>query len=239
MNDLKDPGPGGIIRTRRPMWGKGIKEGIFQLNIQDITKNNINDTAVIVQWMNHIAGVDDSTMGTLRSGGPDRLTGQEFQGTRQSAVGRLMRMSKIMSLMGMQDIAYMFACHTQQLMSQSTYIKTTGDWEKTLRDQFGKVDNGHVKVDPLQMQVDFDIIARDGSMPGQQSVGSWLTLYKMLVENPDSARDFNMFNMFKHIATEMGAKNIEDFAKRGAEVTVAPDEDVMRQVEKGNLKAVT
>jgi len=237
MNDLRSPEPGKLIRTRRPAWGKGVKDGVHQLAVQDITQQNIGDTGWIVNWMNHVSGVDESMMGSLRQGGPERLTGQEFAGTRQSAMSRLNRMAHIIGLQGMQDIAYFFAMHTQQLMTQETYVKATGRWEEDLRKEYGK-DKDRVKVDPYSLNIDFDIISRDGSVSGSQNVQAWIQLYQMMLENPATAQNFDTVRIFKHIARELGAKNANDFVRQGVKAQVMDDGQVQEEVRKGNLQPV-
>ena len=120
INDLKDPEPGKLIRLRRPAWGRGVDKVVQQLQVNDITRQNIADSAYITQWMDRISGADQSMMGALRQGGPERLTKSEFQGTRGSAVSRLQRIAMLTSMQFMQDISYMFAIHTQQYLSKET-----------------------------------------------------------------------------------------------------------------------
>ena len=45
-----------------------------------------------------------------------------------------------------------------------------------------------------------------------------------------------MVNIFRHLATLMGAKNIKDFVVKNP--TVAPDEVVQKEAQKGNLVPV-
>lgn len=240
VKDLEDPEPGGIIRTRRPMWGKGVKDGIAQLNVQDVTRGNIADTSFIVNWMNHVGGVDEAMMGSLRQGGPERLTGAEFSGTRQSAMGRLTRMAMVMSMMGMHDIGYLFASHTQQLMSKETYVKATGKWEELLRKEYGQ-ESQQIKVSPFDLLIDYDVVNRDGGIPGNQDTNAWLSVMKMIMENPEAATEFDLPRIFQHLVREMGAKNVQDFLKKTGPVSppqVVPDEEVMAQVQAGNLKPI-
>jgi len=72
INDLKDPEPGKLIRLRRPAWGRGVDKVVQQLNVNDITRNNIGDSGYITQWMDRISGADQSMQGALRTGGPER-----------------------------------------------------------------------------------------------------------------------------------------------------------------------
>jgi len=137
----------------------------------------------------------------------------------------------------MQDIAYFFAMHTQQLMTQETYVKATGRWEEDLRKEYGK-DKDRVKVDPYSLNIDFDIISRDGSVSGSQNVQAWIQLYQMMLENPATAQNFDTVRIFKHIARELGAKNANDFVRQGVKAQVMDDGQVQEEVRKGNLQPV-
>ena len=236
VRDLKDPKPGKLIRTRRPAWGKGVKDGVMQLVVNDITRSNIADTSWIVQWMNYVSGVDEAMMGALRKGGPERLTGTEFQGTRAAALGRLKRMSDVISLQAMVDIGYFFAYHTQELMSNETYVRATGRWQDVLLKEYG---SDFVKVSPEDLDVDFDVVPREGNVPGQQSAQAWIQLLQVLLSNEEVYRTFDIVRIVKHIARELGAKDVEAFVRKTPiEPHLMPDEQVVREAEKGNLRPV-
>jgi len=228
--DLKDPQPGKLIRLRRPAWGKGVKDVVQQLTVNDITRANIADSSVIVQWMQKIGGADESMMGSLRQGGPERLTGQEFQGTRAGAVSRLERVAKVIGLQGMHDIAYMFASHAQQLMSKDTYVNTIGQWQSDLTEVYGDVSK--IKVTPYDLLVNYDVVCNDGSIPGGSDVKAWIRMYDILAKNPEVGKQFDMVRVFEHIAMEMGAKNVQNFRIKPK---IVPDEVAMREREKGNI----
>jgi len=237
INDMKDPEPGKLIRLRRPAWGRGVDKVVQQLQVTDITKGNITDSVYITQWMDRISGADQSMMGQQRQGGPERLTKGEFQGTRRSGVARLQRLAMIVSTQFMQDIGYMFAIHTQQYLSKSTFVKIAGPKQEELTRLFGEANQGRIPVGPFDLAIDYDVIARDGSIPGGNFSEIWLELYKIIATDPDLRQEYDSFRIFEYIATELGAKNIQDF-KRAANQTqpvVRPDEDVMREVDKGNL----
>lgn len=235
MNDLKSPKAGKLIRMRRPGWGKGVKDAVQQLKVEDITRQNIGDVNWIVSFMNHVSGVDEAMMGSLRQGGPERLTGTEFSGTRSSALSRLERMAMVVSLQAMQDIGYFFASHTQQLMSQETYVSTAGEWEEVLQKEYGKT--GKIPVSPFDLAIDWDVIVRDGSTPGGQDAGAWRALLADMLKVPEVHNQFDIVRIFKHVARTMGAKNVEDFVRKNQQVQARTmdDETVMREAERGNL----
>lgn len=236
INDLKDPEPGKLIRLRRPAWGRGVDKVVQQLQVNDITRGNIADSVYITQWMDRIAGADQSMMGQLRTGGPERLTKGEFQGTRSGGIARLQRMAMIIGMQFMQPIANMFAVHTQQYMKQETYVKSIGGHQEKLEKIFGR--DQLIKVDPFDIAVNYDIIAHDGSIPGGNFSEIWIELYKIIVADPSLRRQYDDFRIFEYIATELGAKNIQQFRRQGEspiQPQVMDDESVIKEADKGNL----
>ncbi len=238
INDLKDPQPGKLIRLRRPAWGRGVDKAVQQLAVQDITRANISDSAYITQWMDRISGADQSMQGALRQGGPERLTGAEFTGTRNSAISRLQRLAMIIGLQFMQDIGTMFAVHTQQYMTQETSIKITGPYEDELKKVFGDVSSA--KVSPFDISINYDVIVRDGSIPGGNFSDSWLQLFKTIGTSPELSQQFDVVRIFTYIAQQLGAKNVEDFRKNVDRIqpTTMPDDQVRQQVQAGNMVPV-
>jgi hypothetical protein len=236
INDLKDPEPGKLIRLRRPAWGRGVDKAVQQLTVTDITRNNIADSAYITQWMDKISGADQSMMGSLRQGGPERLTSSEFQGTRGSAISRLQHVAMIIGTQFMQDIGYMFAVHAQQYTSEETYVKLVGRNQEKFAEIFGK-GTERTPVTPFDLAIDYDVIVRDGSIPGGNFSQVWVQLYDIISKSPELMQEFDMFRIFCYIATELGAKNIEDFKRSASRIqpTVMGNEETLRQVEKGNM----
>ncbi len=231
IEDVKKPGAGKIIRTRRPAWGRGTKDVIQQLGVTDITRGHIADSSWIVQWMQKIGGADDAAMGSLRQGGPERLTSNEFSGTQAGAASRLARIARIIGLQSMQDMAYMFASHTQQLMSQELYAKTTGRWQEVLSNDYANaIQNGKMKITPHDLIVEYDVKGHDGSVPGSNFSEGWIRYFEILTKDPEIRADFDIPKLFKYIARNMGAKNVEEFVK----IKVKPDEEILRAQERGN-----
>lgn len=238
IEDLKDPKPGKLIRLRRPAWGRGVDKVVQQLAITDITRANIADSAYITQWMDRISGADQSMQGALRMSGPERLTMGEFQGTRSSAVSRLQRLAMLIGVQFMQDIGTLFAAHTQQYMSQDTYVKIVGKYEQQLNSVFGKKER--VRVTPYDLAISYDLIVRDGSIPGGNFSQSWIELFKVIGTTPELMQQFDITRIFMYIANQFGAKNVEDFKRTvdQTNVNVLPDNIVESQARAGNFVPV-
>lgn len=238
--DLQDGKPGGLIRMRRQAWGQGkVRDAIHQLQINDVTRGNVADVGWMINSMQTLMGTDDAAMGSLRQGGPDRLTKAEFQGTASGAVSRLERIARVVGLQAMQDIGTFFAEHTQQIMSEDTYVKITGSWQEVLMQEFeGSISRGRMKISPYDLDVNYDVLVRDGSIPGGNYSEVWTQMFNILSQQPELAQHFDMVRIFKHIARNAGAKNVNDFIRRGGgniSQQVLPDEQVQSQVQAGNL----
>jgi len=235
INDIKDPKPGKLIRLRKPGWGKGVDKAVQQLAVNDITRQNIGDSAYITGWMDRISGADQSMSGSLRQSGPERLTGAEFQGTRGSAISRLQRLAMIISYQFMQDMGHFFAVHAQQYMTKETYVKVVGRNQEKLEGIFGAGESA--KVTPFDLAIDYDIIVRDGSVPGGNFSDAWIQLFQIIGSSEELTKEFDITRIFTHIATQLGAKNVEDFKRNVNRIqpTTMPDEEVMREAERGNL----
>ena len=234
MEDLKDPQPGKLIRLRRPAWGRGVDKVVQQLQVNDITRANIADSSYITGWMDRISGADQSMQGSMRQGGPERLTGAEFQGTRSSAISRLQRLAMIISTQFMQDLGTMFAVHTQQYMSQDTFVRITGRSAEKLTKIFGKP---NARVTPQDLMVSYDLIVRDGAIPGGNFSDAWIQMFKIIGTTPELAQQFDITRIFMYIAQQLGAKNVEDFRRNvnQTQMTSMPDGQVQQQVQAGNL----
>jgi hypothetical protein len=236
INDLKDPQPGKLIRLRRPAWGRGVDKVVQQLQVNDITRLNISDSAYITQWMDRISGADQSMQGSLRMSGPERLTGAEFSGTRSSAVSRLQRLAMIIGMQFMQDVGTQFAVHTQQYMSQDAYIAIIGRYSDALQKNFG-AGKTRGRVSPSDLAINYDMIVRDGSIPGGNFSQNWIELFKTIGTSPELSQQFDVVRIFTYIAQQLGAKNVEDFRRNLNRIQAVqmPDDQVQQQVQAGNM----
>ena len=235
INDLKDPRPGALIRLRRPAWGRGVDKVVKQLVVNDITRANMSDASYITQIMDRTSGADQSMQGSLRQSGPERLTSAEFKGTRGSSISRLQHISMLIGMQFMQDIGTMFAVHSQQYMTQDAFVRIIGRSTESLKSIFG--DKQSARVSLYDISVNYDLIVRDGSIPGGNFSNAWIELFKVIGTSPELTQQFDITRIFMYIAQQLGAKNVDDF-KRNLNRTQAqtmPDEQVQQQVQAGNM----
>ena len=72
---------------------------------------------------------------------------------------------------------------------------------------------------------------RDGSIPGANFSEVWMRMFDAFGKYPELAKEFDIVRIFKHIARNSGAKNVDDFVK----VKVVPDEQIEQQVQARNI----
>lgn len=235
MKDLANPSPGKLIRMRRSAWGRGVKDAVVQLNIADITQNSVPEISSVMELMQRVSGAIDSVQG-IPSGG-ERKSAAEYQGLSRAAVSRLEKMSRIIGMQVMRDLGYMFASHTQQMMTKATYVKAIGEWGFELEKEFGPALNGQrYPVNLEDIMVDFDVVAEYGTMPGSQDPNTWKDILQMIGTSPILSSQLDAQRVFAHFARLSGAKEISSFmvTQGGIRPQVVSDTHAMAQANAGN-----
>lgn len=238
MNDLRKPGPGKLVRTRRAAWGKGVQNAVMQLSVNDITRNHMADAGIVMDIMQRSSSASDALQGIVRKGS-ERRSATEYRDTRMGALSRMARAAKIASIMGLYDLAYMIASQTQQLMNQSIYVNFYGRHQEELQAEYGEQVTG-MAITPDMISLDYGVLPHDGTMELGEYAETWTNLYQILATNPAIGRGFDMVRIFKHIARMLGAKNVNDFVQKGGNLKIktAQDEEVLDEVAAGNLIAL-
>ena len=246
MADLADPQPGKLIRMRRSAWGRGVENAVKQLVVNDITAGHTRDGQYLVDLMQRVTAATDALSGMMRTGG-ERVTAEETQYVRGSALSRLTKAAKVVSLQAMSDIGYQFAMNTQQLMTKDMWVRTVGDWEQLLASEYGlnpqdvAPNAGRVKVSPEQLNIDFDINVKDGSVMSGDNPQLWQNLFQTIVTQPALFQSLDVVRIFKHVARIMGAKDINEFVLKAGplpQVQPADQSQIEQQAQQGNLVAL-
>jgi len=242
IHDVANPGPGKIIRTRRQAWGRGVKDAVMQLAVSDVTGGHMQDTGYITQLIRETVGSQDAVSG-IRRRTSERVSAAEAIATTRGAMSRLEKSAKITSIQAHQDIAYQMAWNTRQLMTEDEYAKILGDWVEVLAEDFGidtSIGKGRVAVSPKDLNIDFDVMPHDGTIPGGGDPETWIRIFQIAATNEQLSNELDMVRLFKHGARMAGAKNLNDFVRRGGNINaqVMPDRQVESEVQAGNLVPV-
>jgi hypothetical protein len=240
MDDLKNPEPGKLIRLRRSVWGRGVESAVKQLAVTDITRNNVTDASMIMDLMKATSGSVDAVSG-LRRKTSERVTAEEVRGDRYGGLSRLERLAKVAGWMAFRDLGMMMASQTQQLMTQETYIKVEGQWQDVLRQEYGITDN-RMPVTPFDILVNYDVMVRDGSIPGGNYADIWTQMLPQILQDPEVRQRMDVIRVIKHMMRSLGAKDVNQFDRKQPlppagqmQMQVQPDEQVMQQAQAGNL----
>jgi hypothetical protein len=92
-----------------------------------------------------------------------------------------------------------------------------------------------VLVTPYDLLINFDVQVRDGSLPVSGQGELWLEMFRIISSNEALLQRFDIVRIFKHIARELGAKNVDNFE---IQPVIQPDEVVQKQVAAGQLRPI-
>lgn len=252
LNDLKTPGPGKLIRTRRSAWGRGVKDAMAQFPVTDVTSNHVRDIDFVAQLVQQVTGASDILQGVQRRTS-ERVTRAEVVSTQTAALSRIERGARVGAMMAHSDLAYMMASQTQQLMRRDMVVKTTGRWQEQLMMEYGMFTSGNgqfLPVRPIDIQVDFDVLPQDAPMKGQQYVDSWMNLLGQLTQNPALALGYDIPRILKHVARLTGVNDLINFTVPmgmasgmagpipPTQTQVVPDDVLAQRVQSGRYAAI-
>ena len=232
MNDVTDTKYGMVARLRPSAWGRGVKDVLEQLPVNDVTKNHINDIGFLMQ-LDSLVFTSNQSKGVQDRRG-ERVSASEARDTRMSFLSRMEKSAKLANLQGHYDIAYQFASNTIQLIEEEQVVKLTGDYRRVLAEEYN-IDAKMLKVSPESLQVGFDVIPNDGSLQGGEYADVWERLMNNAAAHPDLFQQVDFVQVWKHIARLLGAKNVGDFMKRPLKSHVQDEETLAERQRKGNI----
>ena len=97
-----------------------------------------------------------------------------------------------------------------------------------------------MKVDPSQVDINYDTVIHDGTVEIGERAESWATLFQILASQPAVGSGFDMVRVFKHLARMLGAKNVNEFIQKGGGVNIRAmqTQEVLNQAKQGNLTPI-
>lgn len=220
MQDLKNPGPGKIIRLKRSAYGQDVKTALHQLQVQDVTANHMASMEVFLRMGDTLAAVNDNLRGIQDSG--SRKTATEVRTAGEAGASRLAARARYISAQGMVDLAEQMSLNIQQLMTMEFYLQVVG--AKGLQNP--------IPISPQMVAGDFYYPVNDGTLPLDKTavLGVWKEIWMAIVSNPLLSAKYDAGKIFEYIAEIGGAKNIGQF-----QISAAPDASVAEGVTNGTL----
>lgn len=221
MQDLKNPGPGKIIRLKRQAYGQDVKSALTQLAVQDVTSGHMQSMELFLKMGDTLAAVNDNLRGIQDSGG--RKTATEVRTAGEAGASRLAARARLISAQGMVDLAEQMSLNIQQFMSMTFFLQVVGI----------KGANHPVPIAPDMVAGDFYYPVNDGTLPLDKTaiLGVWKEIWMAISTNPLLSQQYDGGKIFEYLAELGGAKNIGQF-----KIKMAPDATVEAGVNDGTLK---
>lgn len=199
MQDLKDPGPGKIVRLKASAFGRDVKGVISQLPVMDVTGGHLRDMDVIVRLGHMMMGLNDNLLGLHHSGG--RKTATEVRTAGEAGVSRLAAMARVVSAQGMVELVNQMVVNIQQWLDPGFGLELMGD------------DGQLIVASPERLAGDFHYPIHDGTLPLDRValLEVWQSIVLGIAKDPELRRVFNLPKIVEYVAELGGAKNISAF----------------------------
>lgn len=222
-----------IIRLKESMMGADVRQAIYQLPVQDVTRGHITDIQVLFGINERITGVSDNMMGTQDTGG--RKTATEIRTASGAAGSRLAFTNRMISAQQMIPLAEMMTLNNQQYLSDDFFLQVTGEAGA----------KAPIRITPDMLVGDFYFPQHDGTLPLDRvaMLDVWKEIMGLILQAPVLQQKYDLGRVFEHVADLGGARNIETMRNAGitpsTPVMPQPDEAVERQADAGNLVPLT
>ena len=214
MRDLKESGPGRLIRLTPEAYGTDVRTAVMQFPVVDITRQHLASLAQVIELMQRVTGVTDNLMGIVYPGG--RKTATEVRTSSSFGVNRLRTVAEYFSAVGWAPLAQVLVQNSQQYYTATQKMRVVGD----LAEGAGNF----IEVSPESIQGFFDFIPVDGTLPVDRfaQANLWKEILIGLGQSPILAQQYDMGRIFAWMAQLAGLKNINQF-----KIDVAPDSSVL------------
>ena len=222
--DLKSPAPNKCIRVRPKAYGVDVSMYLKQLDVRDVTSNNVNDIQMLTRIGDSLSAVNENYRGLQDSGG--RKTATEIRATIEAATSRLASQAQYISATGMQDLGVQWSLNNQQYLTQSFETQVLG--------ADGML--ASVVISPESINGDFYFPIHDGSLPIDKVAlfDIWTQVLQFTQGDQEIRSTFSLPKIFEFVAKLGGAENIDQFKiQQGGDPAM-----LAQQAQMGNLVPV-
>lgn len=238
MQDVTTPQPGRLIRIKREFYDdpQAFEKAVKQLQVTDVTRTHMGDIAGLVDMAQRVAAAPENLQGIIS--GRDRTLGEQ-QMAMNSATSRLRAELQLAWVSGVVPWTRQRISNVQQYMSEERWVKIVGKWPQThgVPPQYP-----FLRVGPQDVLGQFTYQVIDGVVRASDQVAKTMTeLWTQAVGDALLRQIYDTEELFKDIAVLMGFANVDDYLRANTgrafpTAQVLPDEQVSREVERGNLQ---
>jgi hypothetical protein len=212
MQDLKQNGPGKIIRLKPSAYGVDVRTILQQLQVQDVTRSHVSDMQEFIRMGDTMSAVNDNLRGINNAGG--RKTATEVRTSGEAGASRLATHARLISSQGVVDLTEQMSLNNQQNLTQEFYNRVTGPEGAEAIPSI---------IRPEDLVGDFYFPVHDGTLPLDKIglLDIWREILTGVAADPELRAQYNVGAIFEFVAELGGAKNISQFKLTPPEVAEA------------------
>ena len=248
IQDLIDRNPHGIVRTL-----PGVKpgDGVFIAQIPDVTRGHWNDIEAMSGLKQRLSAASDAQQGMPTADGIRTAT--EIQRLTQLGSQRLGVLARTISATSVRPMVRMMVANIQDFFAPEGSIRISdSDSASSVVDM---IQDGYLDFGLKDIQGEIEYLVVDGTLPLEptRNAETWITMLRTLNET-GMAMEYNSGKIVEEAIRSMGVSDLDQFKiskeqqaegptpsqqmmlmekARGA--SVRPQQDVEREVERGNL----
>ena len=165
-----------------------------------------------------------------------KRTATETSSTMNMATSRLKQIAKIYAILGVMPWYRSMTFNNQSFLSQGKYFRITDRIAEELGyDPFSIAGRIFIKPEDLYGNMDFQFPNLEMPSDRVENAKVMKEMLAQVMQSEVLSSEFSIGRIFTQALFELGVTNISEFRTKPAQPRVVPDEEVWRQVEKGNL----
>lgn len=250
LYDIMNRNPWGLIRT---MPGHKPGDGVFIAQVPDVTRGHWSDISMLTEKMQRLSAASDAQQGMPTADGIRSAT--EIQRLTQLGSQRLGVLARIISATTIRPKIRMEVQNLQDAISLEGSIRL--DERQAPNSLISQLKDGYIDYNVADLQGDIEYLVVDGTLPVEPTRNAevWLNAIQILNQT-GLALEYDSGRMVEEAIRAMGLADVDSFKigkerqeqgptpsqqllmlekMRGANQEVMPQEQLMRQVERGNL----
>lgn len=200
MQDLKQNGPGKIIRLKPSAYGLDVSKVIQQLQVQDVTQQHVRDMQEFIRMGDSLSAINDNLRGINTTGG--RKTATEVRTSGEAGASRLAAHARLISAQGIVDLTEQMSLNNQQNLSAEFEMMVIGQESR----------KGSI-IRPEDLVGDFYFPVHDGTLPIDKvaMLDIWREIMVGVLQDPQLRAGYDVGKLFEFVAELGGARNISQF----------------------------
>jgi hypothetical protein len=184
IDDLEQRRP--VIKMTPAATGKDIRQFIHQLQLQDVTTNNVQDVSILRSIAKEATGVSENLLGQFASG---RRSAQEAANVNQNALARLKIHADAIWDTALKPLAQGLVYNHRKFLDEPTLLNVRGLHNFDAQTgQLTPAAQTLLNVTPEMLEGSYDLTIYEGSTPSERNFQATqvFELLKIAIQNPQA-----------------------------------------------------